>query len=93
MLALVFLKHDKICWLIVSKAALSNTFIQSVHVSAEALGDEQPEVDISDDDFLQFDTSSVPVIVTLTKVPFNLSILYHATYVRHFITIRRVNFK
>ncbi|KDP30849.1 hypothetical protein JCGZ_13792 [Jatropha curcas] len=50
------------------KAALSNTCIPRVHVAAGASGDEQPEVDISDEEFLQFDTSEVPVIVTLTKV-------------------------
>ncbi|KAK2648235.1 hypothetical protein Ddye_015724 [Dipteronia dyeriana] len=50
------------------KAALSNTGIPSVHVAAGASNDEQPEVDISDEEFLQFDTSGVPVIVTLTKV-------------------------
>ncbi|ESR61015.1 3'-5'-exoribonuclease family protein [Citrus sinensis] len=50
------------------KAALSNTGIPSVHVAAEAASDEQPEVDISDEEFLQFDTSGVPVITTLTKV-------------------------
>ncbi|KAL0013097.1 hypothetical protein SO802_000166 [Lithocarpus litseifolius] len=50
------------------KAALSNTGIPRVHVAAGALGDEQPEVDISEEEFLQFDTSDIPVIVTLTKV-------------------------
>lgn len=50
------------------KAALSNTGIPKVHVAVGASGDEQPEVDISDEEFLQFDTSGVPVIVTLTKV-------------------------
>ncbi|XP_054781282.1 uncharacterized protein LOC129288635 [Prosopis cineraria] len=50
------------------KAALSNTGIPRVRVSAGASSDEQPEVDISDEEFLQFDTSAVPVIVTLTKV-------------------------
>ncbi|KAJ6873944.1 exosome complex component RRP42 [Populus alba x Populus x berolinensis] len=50
------------------KAALSNTGIPRVQVAAGASGDEQPEVDISDEEFLQFDTSGVPVIVTLTKV-------------------------
>ncbi|GAV86756.1 RNase_PH domain-containing protein/RNase_PH_C domain-containing protein [Cephalotus follicularis] len=50
------------------KAALSNTGIPRVHVAASASGDEQPEVDISDEEYLQFDTSDVPVIVTLTKV-------------------------
>lgn len=54
--------------LTILKAALSNTGIPSVHVAAEASNDEQPEVDISDEEFLQFDTSGVPVIVTLTKV-------------------------
>ncbi|KAJ4730213.1 exosome complex component RRP42 [Melia azedarach] len=49
------------------KAALSNTGIPRVHVAVNA-ADEQPEVDISDEEFLQFDTSGVPVIVTLTKV-------------------------
>nr|POE73543.1 gdsl esterase/lipase [Quercus suber] len=50
------------------KAALSNTGIPRVQVAAGASGDEQPEVDISDEEFLQFDTSDIPVIVTLTKV-------------------------
>ncbi|GLT27448.1 hypothetical protein SLA2020_024450 [Shorea laevis] len=50
------------------KAALSNTDIPKVNVAAELSGDEQPEVDISDQEFLQFDTSGVPVIITLTKV-------------------------
>lgn len=47
---------------------MSNTGIPRVQVAAGASGDEQPEVDISDEEFLQFDTSGVPVIVTLTKV-------------------------
>ncbi|OVA20159.1 Exoribonuclease [Macleaya cordata] len=50
------------------KAALSNTGIPKVNISAAASPEEQPEVDISDEEFLQFDTSGVPVIVTLTKV-------------------------
>ncbi|XP_050204220.1 uncharacterized protein LOC126654426 [Mercurialis annua] len=50
------------------KAALSNTGIPKVNVAAGGSGDEQPEVDISDEEFLQFDTSAVPVIVTLLKV-------------------------
>ncbi|CAN1121088.1 Exosome complex exonuclease RRP42 [Linum perenne] len=50
------------------KAALANTAIPRVNVSAAASGDEQPEVDISDEEFMQFDTSGVPVIITLTKV-------------------------
>ncbi|EOY18760.1 3\'-5\'-exoribonuclease family protein isoform 4 [Theobroma cacao] len=50
------------------KAALSNTGIPKVNVASETSGDEQPEVNISDEEFLQFDTSGIPVIVTLTKV-------------------------
>ncbi|XP_056160535.1 uncharacterized protein LOC115669999 isoform X1 [Syzygium oleosum] len=50
------------------KAALSNTGIPRVHVAAEASGEDQPKLDISDEEFLQFNTSRVPVIVTLTKV-------------------------
>ncbi|GER57630.1 exosome complex component RRP42, partial [Striga asiatica] len=49
------------------KAALSNTAIPKVQVAANAPSDEQPEVDVSDEEFLQFDTSGVPVIITLTK--------------------------
>ncbi|WCJ23561.1 3'-5'-exoribonuclease family protein [Euphorbia peplus] len=50
------------------KAALSNTGILKVNVAPGASGDEKPDVDISDEEFLQFDTSGIPVIVTLTKV-------------------------
>ncbi|KAF8409712.1 hypothetical protein HHK36_005791 [Tetracentron sinense] len=50
------------------KAALSNTGIPKVHVAVSASADEQPEVDISDEEFLQFDTFGIPVIITLTKV-------------------------
>ncbi|KAE9605312.1 hypothetical protein Lal_00024624 [Lupinus albus] len=50
------------------KAALSNTGIPRVHVAAGASSDEKPEIDVSDEEFLQFDTSAVPVIITLTKV-------------------------
>ncbi|KAL5705108.1 hypothetical protein ACHQM5_023452 [Ranunculus cassubicifolius] len=50
------------------KAALSNTGIPKVNVSVDASADEEPEVDISNDEFLQFDTSGFPVIVTLTKI-------------------------
>ncbi|VFQ91945.1 unnamed protein product [Cuscuta campestris] len=50
------------------KAALSNTCIPCVHVSTDASSNEHPEVDVSDEEFVKFDTSSVPVIVTLTKV-------------------------
>ncbi|KAJ4750089.1 Exosome complex component RRP42 [Rhynchospora pubera] len=50
------------------KAALSNTGLPKVNVVLGASPEEQPEVDVSDEEFLQFDTSTVPVIVTLTKV-------------------------
>ncbi|KAE8722657.1 hypothetical protein F3Y22_tig00013808pilonHSYRG00105 [Hibiscus syriacus] len=50
------------------KAALRNTGIPKVDVAAEMAGDEQPEVNISDEEFLQFDTSGIPVIVTLKRV-------------------------
>ncbi|XP_072979050.1 uncharacterized protein [Typha angustifolia] len=50
------------------KVALSNTGIPKVNVVLAALPDEQPEFDISDEEFLQFDTSGVPVVVTLTEV-------------------------
>ncbi|KAF6173369.1 hypothetical protein GIB67_027064, partial [Kingdonia uniflora] len=50
------------------KAALSNIGIPKVNVAIGASADEQPEVDISDEDFLQFDTSEIPVIITLTKI-------------------------
>ncbi|KAL8542176.1 hypothetical protein ACS0TY_003149 [Phlomoides rotata] len=50
------------------KAALSNTAIPKVQVASNASSDLQPEVDVSDEEFLQFDTSGVPVIITLTKV-------------------------
>nr|GLL37913.1 exosome complex component RRP42 [Ipomoea trifida] len=49
-------------------AALSNTCIPRVQVCADPSSNEQPEVDVSDEEFVQFDTSGVPVIVTLTKV-------------------------
>ncbi|KAL5540240.1 hypothetical protein UlMin_044480 [Ulmus minor] len=50
------------------KAALSNTGIPRVQVASNASGDEEPEVDVSDEEFMQFDTSGIPAIVTLTKV-------------------------
>lgn len=50
------------------KAALSNTGIPKVNVAVGTSPDEQPEVNISDEELLQFDTSAVPVIITLTKV-------------------------
>jgi len=50
------------------KVALCDTGIPKVNVSLSAASDEEPEVDVSNEEFLQFDTSSVPVIITLTKV-------------------------
>nr|XP_016458625.1 PREDICTED: exosome complex component RRP42-like [Nicotiana tabacum] len=50
------------------KAALSNTGIPRVQVREAASSDEQADVDVSDEEFLQFDTSGIPVIVTLIKV-------------------------
>ncbi|KAI3513979.1 hypothetical protein L1887_12272 [Cichorium endivia] len=50
------------------KAALSNTGIPKVNVASTAPSDEQPELNVSNDEFLQFDTTAVPVIVTLTKL-------------------------
>jgi hypothetical protein len=49
---------------------LSNTGIPKVQIAAGASSDEQPEVDVSDEEFMQFDTSGIPVIVTLTKVTY-----------------------
>lgn len=53
---------------------MSNTGIPKVQIAAGASSDEKPEVEVSDEEFLQFDTSGVPVIVTLTKV--TLLVLY-----------------
>ena len=57
--------------LVALQAALSNTGIPKVNVIAAdpTSASDQPEVDVSDEEFLQFDTSAVPVIITLTKVP------------------------
>ena len=64
-----YLRKKKEKKLMFPKAALSNTGIPRVQVASSASGDDdQPEVDISDEEFLQFDTSGVPVVVTLTKV-------------------------
>lgn len=65
---------------------MSNTAIPKVQVSANAPSDEQPEVDVSDEEFLQFDTSGVPVIITLTKArhsrfSFVLNMGFHDDYV------------
>lgn len=50
------------------KVALSDTGIPKVSVDLAASQDDQPEIDVSDEEFLQFDTSGIPVIITLTKV-------------------------
>ncbi|WOL03455.1 exosome complex component RRP42 [Canna indica] len=50
------------------KVALCNTGIPKTTVNLGASPNDQPDVDVSDEEFLQFDTSGVPVIVTLTKV-------------------------
>ncbi|KAL8140430.1 hypothetical protein V2J09_006451, partial [Rumex salicifolius] len=52
------------------KAALSNTDIPKTNVTAVGgnSADEELEIDYSDEEYLKFDTSGVPVIVTLTKV-------------------------
>ncbi|XP_042449201.1 exosome complex component RRP42-like [Zingiber officinale] len=50
------------------KVALSNTGIPKVTVILGPSPNDQPDVDLSDEEFLQFDTTGVPVIVTLTKV-------------------------
>lgn len=47
---------------------MSNTGIPKVTVDLGTAPDDQPEVDVSDEEFLQFDTSGVPLIVTVTKV-------------------------
>ncbi|KAL5730835.1 hypothetical protein ACHQM5_003625 [Ranunculus cassubicifolius] len=59
------------------KAALSNTSVPKVNVAVDASTDEEPEVDISNDEFLQFDTSGFPVIVTLTKVTNEVTFSYY----------------
>ena len=47
---------------------MSNTGIPKVTVDLGTAPDDQPEVDVSDEEFLQFDTSGVPVIVTVINV-------------------------
>jgi len=65
------------------QVALSDTGIPKVNVSLSAASDEEPEVDVSNEEFLQFDTSSVPVIVTLTKVI--CVTLYYLVLSRHML--------
>lgn len=62
--------------LLIFQAALSNTGIPKVQITSGSTSDEQPEVDISDDEFLQFDTSRFPVIVTLTKVIYSINLCH-----------------
>ncbi|XP_052622431.1 probable serine/threonine protein kinase IREH1 [Lactuca sativa] len=45
-----------------------------VIVASTAPFDKQPEVDVSDDEFLQFDTTAIPVIVTLNKGAANIKV-------------------
>lgn len=50
------------------KAALSNTDLPKVEVVSSTATDEEPELDVNDEDTTPLDTSSVPTIITLTKV-------------------------
>jgi len=50
------------------KAALSNTDLPKVEVVSSTATDEDPELDVNDEDTTPLDTSSVPTIITLTKV-------------------------
>nr|KAJ0221279.1 hypothetical protein LSAT_V11C200056710 [Lactuca sativa] len=45
-----------------------------VIVALTAPFDKQPEVDVSDEEFLQFDTTAIPVIVTLNKGTANIKV-------------------
>lgn len=49
---------------------MSNTGIPKVEVTSSATSEQEADFEISDnpDDFSQFDSSGVPVIITLTKV-------------------------
>lgn len=49
---------------------MSNTGIPKVEVTSAATSEQEADFEISDnpDDFSQFDSSCVPVIITLTKV-------------------------
>ena len=64
---LVFKLVSPITYLL-CQVALSDTGIPKVSVDLAASQDDHPEIDVSDAEFLQFDTSGVPVIITLTKV-------------------------
>jgi len=64
---LVFKLVSPITYLL-CQVALSDTGIPKVSVDLAASQDDHPEIDVSDEEFLQFDTSGVPVIITLTKV-------------------------
>lgn len=69
------------------QVALSDTGLPKVNVSLSAASDEEPEVDVSDEEFLQFDTSSVPVIITLTKVMCFFCHSYSLVLSRHVLLI------
>lgn len=49
---------------------MSNTGIPKVEVTSAATSELEADFEISDnpDDFSQFDSSGIPVIITLTKV-------------------------
>lgn len=49
---------------------MSNTGIPKVELTSAATSEQEADFEISDnpDDFSQFDSSGVPVIITLTKV-------------------------
>nr|KAJ0188655.1 hypothetical protein LSAT_V11C900501560 [Lactuca sativa] len=46
-----------------------------VIVASTAPFDKQPGVDVSEEEFLQFDTTAIPVIVTLNKVSLNSNVV------------------
>jgi hypothetical protein len=63
------------------QAALTNTGLPKVEVVAGETGDEDPEFEVDDEESSQLDTSSVPTIITLTKVRFRLyrNVLYYVS--------------
>lgn len=50
------------------KAALRNTGLPKVEVVAGGAEDEDPEIEVDDEESSQLDVSNAPVIITLTKV-------------------------
>ncbi|XP_074287814.1 uncharacterized protein LOC141612966 [Silene latifolia] len=55
---------------VIPQTALSDTGVPRVQVIAADASSysDQPEIDVSDEEFLQVDTSAVPVLITMTKV-------------------------